>query len=248
VSTELPYTWTDEGAELTVDALEISVYEESEPRASRMNVPRGNDAVALAEAVLAAGGVTSHAVIAERDRLSWEQFAVENAARSMRTRAAEVSDAWSESHGVADTSDYIGSAIRALPLLPDGVAAHRAARPDLVDLPAEDLVEPGDEVPTLAELYGRVTDLEELTASQADLLERHSRALEPSARKAPEEPARYRDRHGDLWERADPFLYVLVETDGDDTGGAIYSRPLEYVRDTYGPLTPVTDETAGGAE
>ena len=110
--------------------------------------------------------------------------------------------------------------------------------PNADTLPAEDLVEPGDEVPDLCELADRVAALEERLSPP-----------EKRAEAAPERPAptRYRDRHGDMWERVDPFLYVLVEVSGDDTSGAICSRPLKYVRDTYGPLTPVTDETAGGS-
>lgn len=52
----------------------------------------------------------------------------------------------------------------------------------------------------------------------------------------PNAPAQYRDRDGDLWERTSPFMYALA--DGDTTGEAIFSRPLRYVSDTYGPLTP----------
>lgn len=78
-------------------------------------------------------------------------------------------------------------------------------------------------------------------------------ALEQARRDAIEEVAvaineerpavRYQDKDGDMWVRADPFLYVLVGPDSDNTSGAIFARPLKYVRDTYGPLTPVTDET-----
>lgn len=87
------------------------------------------------------------------------------------------------------------------------------------------------EVTTMAELADRVTALE-------DRLSPPTMKGVPAPQPA---PARYRDREGDIWERTDPFLYVLV--DGEATTGAIYSRPLEYVRDTYGPLTPVTDTT-----
>ncbi|MFJ9558238.1 hypothetical protein ACIRPH_30910 [Nocardiopsis sp. NPDC101807] len=82
--------------------------------------PIGPDAVALARAILAAAGNTGHRVISteELQRLVVHR-AEQKGARSMRERAAEVSDAWSEGHGVADTSDYIGAAIRALPLLPE---------------------------------------------------------------------------------------------------------------------------------
>lgn len=173
------------------------------------------------------------------------------------------------------------------------------------ELPAEDLVEPGDEVPALAELDGRLVDLENrlrpieytfgpevwsddaapggmvcsrasstssggicgmpvesepcpehsldgrLNAMQdqinAMLARVEDRLTPPTTQAAPAEVVRYRDRHGDVWERVDPFLYALVETDGDDTGGAIFARPLKYVRDTYGPLTPVTNAAAGPA-
>lgn len=52
---------------------------------------------------------------------------------------------------------------------------------------------------------------------------------------------RYRDRDGDVWERVEPFLYALCEDEGG--GPALCTaRRLEYVRDTYGPLTLITEE------
>jgi hypothetical protein len=49
------------------------------------------------------------------------------------------------------------------------IRAVNDARPDLVDLPAEDLVEPGDEVPTLAELADRVAAIEERLRNESAL-------------------------------------------------------------------------------
>lgn len=64
---DLPYTYTDEGSELTVTDMEISVYEDSEPRASRVNIPQGADAVALARAILATDGNTGHIVVSSEE-------------------------------------------------------------------------------------------------------------------------------------------------------------------------------------
>ncbi|WP_435109955.1 hypothetical protein [Nocardiopsis synnemataformans] len=130
-------------------------------------------------------------------------------------------------------------------------------RPDLVDLPAADMVEPGDEVPTLAEQADRLTAveqrldaLEELTASQASLLEAHSRALEPSAlghavSTPPPAPARYRDRRGDVWEdQGDGTLRAIaVHRDRADNLGTVLSHVS--VEHHYGVLATMP---AGGAE
>lgn len=81
------------------------------------------DAPALARAVLAAAGDTEHTVTSWRECHLALRTAREEGARSMRERVAEVIDVWSEGHGVADTSDYIGAAIRALPLFPAETAS-----------------------------------------------------------------------------------------------------------------------------
>ena len=62
-------------------------------------------------------------------------------------------------------------------------------------------------------------------------------------------PARYRDAYGDVWEQVDPSLYMLVEVGGDTVGPYPFYplRSLDYVRDIYGPLTPVScDQGASG--
>lgn len=85
-----------------------------------VTAPRGQHAVALAEAVLAAGGVTGYRVISQEEL---QRFVIHRAeqkgARSMRDRAIEA----------LGSPQYAAAAIRALPLLPDsdeGTAADHA--------------------------------------------------------------------------------------------------------------------------
>ena len=56
---------------------------------------------------------------------------------------------------------------------------------------------------------------------------------------------RYQDRDGDVWERVGPLLYALA--DEGDGPGAFVGRPLQYVRDNYGPLTLITKEEGHAA-
>lgn len=125
---ELPYRYTDEDAELEVSATEISLYEESEPRASRINAPTGPDAVDLARAVLDAAGNTGHEVVdsaelADTDRelrIARQQVTdlrdkvreLEGAVHDLRERAADLV----ETSGDATGLEAIAHRVRNLPL------------------------------------------------------------------------------------------------------------------------------------
>lgn len=109
--------------------------------------------------------------------------------------------------------------------------------PNAATLPAEDLVEPGDEVPDLCELADRVAALEE--------------RLSPPGKQgmaAPERstPSQFRDAEGDLWERDSTPMYRLIAVGPVRTRRPSNPKSLEFVRSIYGPLTPVPDATAGG--
>jgi len=159
------------------------------------HAPKGPDAVALARAILAVAGDTEHEVArtdeidayrarsargfeltCEVRRLRQERdAALEKGARSMRDLAAQ--EVLIDTHRVPMA---ISEAIAALPLRPN------TDRPDLVDLPAEDLVEPGDEVPTLAELYERIHTLEAGAASAERLRQVEDRVAALEARERAE--------------------------------------------------------------
>lgn len=100
--------------------------------------------------------------------------------------------------------------------------ALRAAREATGRLPEEDMVEPGDEVPALAELADRVAALE--TAVDAHL-----------GTTDEDPPARYRDRDGDLWEQTGPGHLRLAHPQLLSVGMA---RPYDVVSNEFGPLTP----------
>ena len=111
----------------------------------------------------------------------------------------------------------------------------RAAREVTGRLPEDDMVEPSDEVPALAELADRVAALE--TAVDAHL-----------GTTDEEPPARYRDRDGDLWEERPEGTLTTIAVSPDFPGDLGITLPRAVAARQYGPLTPVTTETAGGAE
>lgn len=142
--------------------------------------------------------------------------------------------------------------------------AYQAAKD--ADLPEEDMVEPGDEVTGLRELADRVAAIEQRLDEESaqsysqgveDMREQAMRAASdaPGTPYTPTEairdlsltdtteqpPARYRDRDGDLWEKSLPG-HLFLSTRG------MTGRPYAVVADEFGPLTPVTTETTGGAE
>lgn len=93
------------------------------------------DAARMARAVLAAAGDTGHLVVSEDDR--------DESRRYIRILEAQRDDLRRE---VRNTSDRMAAVEQRL-------AASRVSEGDMV--------EPGDEVPALAELYSRVTRIEE---------------------------------------------------------------------------------------
>jgi hypothetical protein len=102
-------------------------------------------------------------------------------------------------------------------------------------LPEEDLVEPGDEVPALAELADRVAAIEE--------------RLDAAGIATPGTgPARYRDKYGNVWEETPGGTLSAVEDLDGNPWGTPTTLSFAYVSDLNGPLTPVTDEATGGAE
>ena len=122
-------------------------------------------------------------------------------------------------------------AILALPLLVD------TARPDPAPLPAEDLIEPGDEVPTLAELYERLHTLAAGAASAEQLRQVEERVAVLEAREraehapTPSAPTAYRDRDGHIWE-AHGFGYQRQGTDN-----RLPNR--HFLEGLHGPITPL---------
>lgn len=121
--------------------------------------------------------------------------------------------------------------------------AAKDSRPDLADhLPPEDLVEPGDEVPTLAEMDGRVHTLEAGAASVEQLRKVVDRvaAIEERLNPAPVGPTRWRDRDGHIWVE---HGYGFRRQDTDDR-----VPNMLFLGGLHGPLTLVTDAPAGGTE
>ncbi|MFL1444027.1 hypothetical protein [Nocardiopsis protaetiae] len=96
--------------------------------------------------------------------------------------------------------------------------------------PAADLVEPGDEVPTLCELDGRMDSLETRLSAVED------RLSPPTTQAAPAEPTHYRDRDGDVWESA-PGQVVWM-ADEPDAKPYVHSEAEAM----FGPLYPVTSD------
>lgn len=155
------------------------------------------------------------------------------AARSTRDRIAE----WLEECGSA----WEGAHVRAMTLLPASSDQTGDA------LPAEDLVEPGDEVTDLAELHELVERLALDLSETGKAVTKRLAVVEgrlgiTDEDTTDEAPTRYRDRDGDLWEQdADnPDRYILTQwRDGSSVGHPL-TRTLDALRDGYGPLTPVT--------
>lgn len=100
----------------------------------------------------------------------------------------------------------------------------------------EDMVEPGDEVPDLVELEGRIDTLEMRLSAVED--------RGAPAQAAPVERVPYRGRDGCLWAPdANGVGYRLVEGFGHSASeeGETPLRSLAYVRELHGPLTPEPD-------
>ena len=111
--TDLPYTYTDfDGDQMIVSPSWITIHD------AGVHAPSGDDAVALARAILAAAGNTGHEVVSEH-QMEWRlRNAGTNCARSMRERALEeIQPRW-DLH--PDTQHETKRVIRALPLIPDG--------------------------------------------------------------------------------------------------------------------------------
>ena len=142
--TDLPYTYADaDGDYLRIGKGAYTAYDPSAQQAVSVNTPTGEDAVAMARAVLAAAGDTGHRVISTEDLARFERKAAEvgagAAARSMRDRAAEVADQPAEWSRLESPGDRI----RALPLLADD----------------ENPVDPQDKAPRDTELIQQVRAL-----------------------------------------------------------------------------------------
>ena len=131
---DLPYTYTDDdGDRLHINHPGISFIAGSDVLS--MEPPTGEDAVALARAILAAAGNTGHLVVSEADR--------DESRRYIRILEAQRADLRRE---VRIRADQVAAVEQRL-------ATSRVSEGDMV--------EPGDEVPALAELYSRVTRIEE---------------------------------------------------------------------------------------
>ena len=198
---------------------------------------------------------------AERDRL-WLLDMVDH----LRTKHAEThatSMRWAEqfTRAEAHLKRLTASAGRSVEPLAEKAARLEA---EAARLPEEDMVEPGDEVPGLAELRALVERLAldqagttkavtKLLATVEDRLgitdeEPPADGILPSVRElrrmheeekasTPEAPTRYRDRDGDLWEETSPgYLLLAVRR----LPHVRMSRPYAVVADEFGPLTPVT--------
>lgn len=108
--TDLPYTYTDvDGDYLRIGKGAYTAYDPSSRKAVSVTTPTGEDAVAVARAVLAAAGDTGHEVVEVALVSRTLRSAEEEGARSMRERAIEA----------LGSPQYAAAAIRALPLLPD---------------------------------------------------------------------------------------------------------------------------------
>ncbi|GAA1455412.1 hypothetical protein [Nocardiopsis tropica] len=141
---------------------------------------------------------------------------------------------------VEDRDEYRADALRARAEVGGLRQALRALlgggdRPDLADIPAADLVEPGDEVTTLAEMDGRMVAVEQ----RLDAIEERLSPPEMRGMRAPERPApaRVADTVGDVWVE-DGDRYRLERAHG-------VLLPLAELEDRYGPLATMP---AGGAE
>ena len=153
------------------------------------------------------------------------------AARSIRDRIA----GWLEGVGSA----WEGAHVRDMKTL----------LPDTDDtLPEADMVEPGDEVTTLAELHDLVERLALDLSETGKAVTQRLAVVEGRlgiTDDTPEGPARYRDADGDLWEETSPgYLLLAVRR----LPHVRMARPYAVVDGEFGPLTPVTNETSGGAE
>ena len=126
--------------------------------------------------------------------------------------------------------------------------ALQAAREVTGRLPEEDMVEPGDEVTTLAELHDLVERLALDLSETGKAVTQRLAVVEGRlgiTDDTPEGPARYRDADGDLWEETSPgYLLLAVRR----LPHVRMARPYAVVDGEFGPLTPVTNETSGGAE
>jgi hypothetical protein len=222
------------------------------------------------------GTLRARAERAEQDRAELRQTlwaAIEAAARSMRDRAlAAIQPRWDlQPEAQAEAVE----AIAALPLLAADTTGPTVTHADLPEavtpcghgsqdvttttrvsevtclgclralaqaahgdrLPEEDLVEPGDEVPALAELADRVTALEERLSPPTKLA---AFASEPPG------PARYRDRHGDIWEDKGDGRVGLAVVGSRDVE-LVSAFPFAQAEASWGPLVRVGAVT-GGAE
>ncbi|OLT27772.1 hypothetical protein BJF83_17465 [Nocardiopsis sp. CNR-923] len=122
-------------------------------------------------------------------------------------------------------------------------------------LPAEDLVEPGDEVPTIAELHGWVErldrDLSDTTKAVTQRLAAIEERLSPADTKATpaSTPAWYQDKDGDIWGQHPDGRFAMVRSRDGRPAPYFKPRTLDALDDRYGPLTRVDDAApAGGAE
>lgn len=120
---EKPYTYTDvDGDYLRVGKGAYTAYDPSAQQAVSVNTPTGEDAVALARAILTAAGDTKHRVVSEEWLTTVIKINREDAARSMRDRAdtaARQAVVVDRPLNLAEQRASIVAAIRLLPLMAD---------------------------------------------------------------------------------------------------------------------------------
>jgi hypothetical protein len=110
---DLPYTYTDsDGVALRVDRGIYTAYDRPGRTSVSVYAPKGDNAVRMARAILAADGHTRHRVISVAEIERHLSADAQDSARSMRERAAR----WMENTGYTVSA----AEIRGLPLLPDG--------------------------------------------------------------------------------------------------------------------------------
>lgn len=189
----LPYTYTDPdtGYTLSVSSTHLRIIDDDRVY-DEMPAPTGEDAVALARAVLAAGGNTGHLVVSTEDSSRAIRIREALAAEDMRHRYSEALSDLLELHGASDALINDAGRLDCLPLTPDtddenplcpamsptsdthvpyeceGTAGHEGEHHALKGAVT------WESDPDLA---SRITELEALAADQVDALEKHSRAI-----------------------------------------------------------------------
>lgn len=188
----LPYTYTDDDGDRLHVNHHISFIAGSDVLS--MEPPTGEDAVALARAVLAAAGDTGHLVVSVEDSSRAIRIREALAAEDMRHRYSQAISDLLELYGASAALINDAGRLECLPLTPDedtddenplcpamsptsdthvpygceGAAGHEGEHHALKGAVT------WESDPDLA---SRITELEELVADQANALEGHSRAI-----------------------------------------------------------------------